>query len=189
MMRWSFIIKWCRRIAVVALIIAFWVRSYSREDRISVALLQSQCWTVNHQGRISLQVARVQPVAVTGLDFSTKQTAQLDGSPLPHLGANIIALPDGSKARPYALEVRSAPGIAVASARLSGSNRKGTLGSVTLHWSLVITLTILGMALQNALAAFRRRSFGSVTCSTCGYDLRATPDRCPECGTPVPASP
>jgi hypothetical protein len=54
-------------------------------------------------------------------------------------------------------------------------------------WELVVPLWPV-VALTALLPAFRvwrwhRRRFAAGRCQKCGYDLRATPDRCPECGT------
>ena len=50
------------------------------------------------------------------------------------------------------------------------------------HWSFALLFGMLP-AVWAVVWLRRRRRFGAGRCSACGYDLRATPERCPECGT------
>ena len=51
------------------------------------------------------------------------------------------------------------------------------------YWLVVVPLA--AMALVPLLTSTcRRRRISRGHCASCGYDLRATPDGCPECGTP-----
>ena len=49
------------------------------------------------------------------------------------------------------------------------------------HWSVAAILVAFPMA-QAAAAVRRRRRIAQGLCVACGYDLRATHGRCPECG-------
>jgi hypothetical protein len=50
------------------------------------------------------------------------------------------------------------------------------------HW-LVVVIAFCCALLFRAAARRPRRSTAHGLCPSCGYDLRATPGRCPECGT------
>jgi|SRR5665213_176 len=49
-------------------------------------------------------------------------------------------------------------------------------------WSVVLFLAVFPVAWL--ISWRRRRASTSGMCPKCGYDLRASPDRCPECGSP-----
>jgi hypothetical protein len=53
------------------------------------------------------------------------------------------------------------------------------------YWAIFfVASTMTGGCFKVVLSRRRRaRRFGAGLCPTCSYDLRATPDRCPECGT------
>ena len=54
------------------------------------------------------------------------------------------------------------------------------------HWLLLLLFAILPTIRFVRFRGFRHRVQNGL-CLNCGYDLRASEDRCPECGTPIPA--
>lgn len=66
------------------------------------------------------------------------------------------------------------------------SPREEIVYAVVPHWFLVMLAIPWPVCLlRNRLRHHYRRKHG--LCLGCGYDLRASTERCPECGVPIPA--
>ena len=55
--------------------------------------------------------------------------------------------------------------------------------SVSTPFWFLLAFCLTPAAVRIGRWAARRRRHAAGHCQRCGYDLRATPDRCPECGT------
>ena len=70
--------------------------------------------------------------------------------------------------------------------RLGRENGDGWMWTLE-YWKLAL-LALLVPAYRVYVALQSRRRVSAGLCIACGYDLRASKDRCPECGAAIPAA-
>jgi hypothetical protein len=89
---------------------------------------------------------------------------------------------DGWRRRPgLAMDLPPDDGFDFRKRNEGGPGHRGVIVEWDAPYWFLLLLCSLPAALLLIAASRRRRRSG--LCPTCGYDLRATPGRCPECGT------
>jgi hypothetical protein len=169
--RWLFNLAAGLSIVLLPLTAALWIRSYFATD-----------WATFRGGtvlRLDINViASRGDLAVNGVWLST---------PFDHMIWRLSSqLPydlDGQWLR-WSTEKRTLLGVITWGRSISGPANRPTMDSLTVmvpYWLLaVLTFAFPGWIVAKRLRDRQRTLPGH--CQKCGYDLRATPERCPECG-------
>jgi hypothetical protein len=139
--------------------VALWVRSYSVCDMFDVRFATTSPRVSTLPAGMALVLVKLSPDDGEMLDRVWWYTEPITGDwPRNALGFGFESLELGSR----------------------------TMRAVIVPCWLVALLTA-GLPLVSVWRRLQRRTANtSGLCPACGYDLRATPDRCPECGT-IPA--
>ena len=146
---------------------ALWVRSYFVGDAWDWGTRTGRAGVDSCRGSLSVGRVEVPPAALATI-------------PRGHL---FISKPASQAASQRLKPAWSFAGFALAHVSIGG------MRATELHvpyWIVVLAAGVLP-------AVYLRRRFrvppSTSTCRRCGYDLRATPQRCPECGTPSSGKP
>jgi hypothetical protein len=170
--------------------VALWLRSHWRfdyVDRESVSLLTVQSWRIgSERGCFSIEFRRDgrddEAVDLGGISFGSFNIA---AEPMGLREAVAVEAKAGTwwPERPYSYGWFHGFGYCIR----TGHPVKALRMFWIPHWFAAVPFAILpAVRLHGMLRARRVRRDG--LCPRCGYDLRATPARCPECGA-VPAAP
>jgi hypothetical protein len=162
--------------------IVFWHRSFLVVDGLTVtdpltegAWPTRKCYLWSDRGRLVF-IAQSRPgsPALSSLRY------------LRHVDHVVHARDDGDGELPVFVDAFLFPRPAVAGFNWSrGSSRSGNFLCLRVpYWALAVAFMVLpSIGVSRGMRRRRRRRQGA--CEKCGYDLRATPDRCPECGAPA----
>jgi len=166
---------------------ALWVRSHFASDRLLWCPLcdtpdgyvSGEYLLDSRGGILYVGAVRHQHHKVGNLPFDFEVS--------PVLGADFEFSDEGWTVR--APDGRSDWGFSGWTLNKSRPGRRTTgVGWSTPYWFLLLLFS-LPPTLHVVLSRRRRRRRHLGLCPRCGYDLRATPGKCPECGTISPAPP
>jgi hypothetical protein len=160
-------------VSVVSLLLcvatlALWVRSYHRLDRASYLERSSLSIDVQSiRGQIEVVHGFTSPTGTPGLSYDSLSSTDFKSS------REVIR--DSPSGYDF-------PTIALLGFGYMHIESSPAWWAWFPHWFLALLFAILpALHLRATIRSRRRHRIGH--CPTCGYDLRATPQRCPECGT------
>jgi hypothetical protein len=189
---------WLTTLSSLALIatLLLWWRSLGALDELEGSLRFTRFTIESYGGRVEMRFSRPYRLrADVNIDSPTRVTAgvrwdelELDDDPSfrsDHVSRQRWPLARTSK-WPVGSRFFPGPQMKAWVGPLFGwpSDYTGSVSVTLPYWLLTLAFAIAPTFALVAFVRRRRRLSSPHACVACGYDCRASPDRCPECGTP-----